>query len=239
MKERFPTVDSALCLRFLRARKGKVPDAIEMLRTHLQWRKDTFPISFESVKDQILKQKFLLRGRDLDGTLIIYIMGRNLGPDTYDSLENHMHSVFYLLEFVFEELLEDPMDKFTIIYNRVGNENTLGDNDWVKAIAGALQHQYPERMKRCLVYPTDRVFRWIWKIVKVFFDPVTADKIAFVGNEKELQKYVSPDQLLREVGGTDDFVFDIEHLENRGMISEEMRNLKRVAPKAMTVYDFD
>ena len=131
------------------------------------------------------------------------------------------------------------MDKFTIIYNRVGNEKTQGDTEWVKAIADALQNQYPERMKRCLVYPTDRVFRWIWKIVKVFFDPVTADKIAFVGSEKDLQNYVAKEQLLREVGGTDDFVFDINHLENREMLSLEMREKERVAPKAMTVYEFE
>jgi hypothetical protein len=44
--ENYKELDSALCLRFLRARKGVVPDAIEFLRQHLEWRRATFPIEY-------------------------------------------------------------------------------------------------------------------------------------------------------------------------------------------------
>jgi hypothetical protein len=60
----------------------------------------------------------VLRGRDKDGDLIIYIHGHKMGPHTYNSIEEHMQSVYYLLEVVFAEIMEDPMDKFCIVYNR-------------------------------------------------------------------------------------------------------------------------
>jgi len=93
--------------------------------------------------------------------VVIYIFGRRLGPDTYVSLDEHMRSVFYLLERVCAEVLVDPMDKFTIVYNRVDVDNAKSDQDWVKAIAAALGNHYPERMKRCLVYPSNAVFRYV------------------------------------------------------------------------------
>ena len=58
MKALFPKVDSAMLLRFYRARKGNVPAAEQMLKKHLKWRKDKFPITWASVEDQIKKGKF-------------------------------------------------------------------------------------------------------------------------------------------------------------------------------------
>ena len=165
-------------------------------------------------------------------------MGNRLGPDTYESLDEHMDSVYYLLEVVCAEILEDPMDKFTIVYNRLDIDSTKSDNEWVKEIGKALADHYPERMKRCLVYPTNTIFRYIWNIVKIFFDPVTAAKIQFVGTQEDLYKWVDKDQLLMCVGGTDPYVYDPSHVQTKGMISDEVKNMKRVAPKAQTVYDF-
>jgi hypothetical protein len=128
------------------------------------------------------------------------------------------------------------MDKFCIIYDRYDVDRAKSDTPWVKAIAKALGDQYPESMKKCIVYPSNRVFRYIWNIVKPFFDPVTAAKIVMVGGQDELYKYIEPDQLLRHTGGTDDYVFNVEHVESKEMMTEELRNLERVAPDPQTVY---
>jgi hypothetical protein len=106
----------------------------------------------------------------------------------------------------------------------------------VKAIAAALGNQYPESMKRCLVYPSNRVFRYIWNVVKVFFDPVTAAKIVMIGKQEELFKYVEPSQLVKRVGGTDDYEYKTEHVDTKEMMSEEAKNLTRVGPPPQTVY---
>jgi len=118
MKARFTNIDSATLLRFLRARKMNVEKAREMLESHLEWRSETFPITYSQVEKQAALAKYVLRGRDKDGDLIIYIHGHKMGPHTYNSIEEHMQSVYYLLEVVFAEIMEDPMDKFCIVYNR-------------------------------------------------------------------------------------------------------------------------
>jgi len=107
------------------------------------------------------------------------------------------------------------MDKFCIIYDRCDVDRAKSDKPWTKAIVTALGNQYLKSMKRCIVYPSNRVFRYIWNVVRVFFDPVTVAKIVMVGSKEELYKYVSPDQLLRHTGGTDDYQFDIEHVHNK------------------------
>ena len=89
-EENYKEPDSALCLRFLLARKGKVPDAIDFLCQHLDWRRSTFPIQLGDIEEELRKGNYVLRGVDRDGDVIIYIRGCYLGLDTYLSLENHM-----------------------------------------------------------------------------------------------------------------------------------------------------
>jgi hypothetical protein len=231
-------VDNATLVRFLRARKGVVDDAATMLMNYVQWRKSKFPIARDRVISQITKGKFVMAGRDLDGDIVIYIHGRTLGPSTYESLDEHMDSVYYLLEIVCAECLEDGLDKFTIIYNRLDVDNVESDNDWVKAIGKALADYYPERMKKCVVFPTNAVFRYIWKIVKIFFDPNTASKVCFVGNFSQLTQYFHQDEILKELGGNNEYVYDPEHVWNKGMLSEDFVRKERFQAKAQIVYDF-
>jgi len=51
MRGVFPNVDDAMLLRFARARKCDEGKAGEMLRTHLEWRRNTFPIRYEVSED--------------------------------------------------------------------------------------------------------------------------------------------------------------------------------------------
>ena len=130
------------------------------------------------------------------------------------------------------------MGKFTIIYNRVDATTANTDIEWVKAMACALADHYPERMAKCLVMPADSVFRSVWKVAKVFFDPDTVEKIVMLATKEQLIEYVPLGQLLREVGGTDGYEFDASHVETREMVSEECRRLKRSNPEAQRVYEF-
>jgi hypothetical protein len=70
-------------------------------------------------------------------------------------------------------------------------------------------------MKRAYVIPANMLFRTIWAIAKVFFDPDTASKIVFVSGTQTLKKYIDEDQLPVELGGTLNYEFDINHLLNK------------------------
>ena len=102
--------------------------------------------------------------------------------------------------------------QFTIVYNRLHVEKKNRDLKWAENIGKTLANHYPERMKRAYVIPANMIFRTIWAIAKVFFDPDTASKIAFVSGPQTLKKYIDEDQLPVELGGTLDYEIDINHL---------------------------
>jgi len=217
LKEKFPNIESATLLRFFRAAKNNKQTAVDKIVDHIKWRQDIFPISFESIKEECSKGKYLLCGRDKEGSLVIYIQGHELGPHTYTSIEHHMESVFYLLEVVCSEILEDPLEKFTIVYNRVKVEKKNRDFAWAENIGKTLANHYPERMKRAYVIPANIIFRTLWGIAKVFFDPDTASKIAFVSGPTGLKKYIDVEQLPVELGGNLEYKFDVDHLFTKKM----------------------
>jgi hypothetical protein len=41
------------------------------------------------------------------------------------------------------------------------------DIDWAKGVAQLLQHNYPERLYRAYIVPSNVIFRGIWSICKV------------------------------------------------------------------------
>mmetsp|Transcript_28224 Transcript_28224/g.53414 ORF Transcript_28224/g.53414 Transcript_28224/m.53414 type:complete len:528 (-) Transcript_28224:46-1629(-) len=212
LKLQFPEIESAALLRFFRASKFKLQDATDRIVDHIKWRQDVFPISFERVKEDCSRGKYVMMGRDKEGDLVIYLHAHEMGSHTYSTIEEHMNSVFFLLEIVTAEILDDPMDKFTIVYNRTRAEKKNRDLAWAENIGKTLANHYPERMKRAYVIPANVLFRTLWTIVKVFFDPDTAAKIRFLSGPKELQKYIAVDQLPVDLGGELEYEFNVNHL---------------------------
>ena len=235
----FPVVDVFTLLRFLRASKLVVPDAVAKLENHLRWRQETFPIAFESVKADCACGKYVLCGRDKDGDVVVYLQGHEMGPHTYTTIEEHMKSVYFLLEIVCTEILDHPMDKFTIVYNRMEATTKNRDLKWAENIGKSLQQHYPERMKRAYVVPANVVFRALWSIVKIFFDPDTAEKVAFLSGPNELKKYIKDEQLPVELGGTCEYKYDVEHLFTKLMPGyNKNKGTVEGAPLAQKVYSF-
>jgi len=104
------------------------------------------------------------------------------------------------------------MDKFTVVYNRLDVDKKNRDLAWAEQIGKTLANHYPERMKKAFVIPANIIFRSIWKIVKVFFDPDTASKISFLSGINELYKYIDQDQVPMEMGGGLVYNYDVNHL---------------------------
>lgn len=76
-----------------------------------------------------------------------------------------------------------------------------------------LSDNYPERLKRLIIYPFPWYGRAIWSMAKVFIDKRTQDKVTLLadttasaasGNPpEELFKYVPQDEIPLCCGGTD------------------------------------
>jgi len=112
--------------------------------------------------------------------------------------------------------------RFTILYDRqnfVKKDNL--DLDLLKAIAKIFSDNSPESMERTCVYPCGPILRGLWQIVKWFFDPVTRNKVSMLGSPEAFKEYVPSDQLMKDMGGTSDFVWE----ENDEKLWEEFVKL--------------
>lgn len=72
----------------------------------------------------------------------------------------------------------------------------------------ALSDNYPERLKRIVMYPFPWYGRAIWSVVKVFIDKRTQDKAYLIGDTgkreipKDLREFVDPANIPEVCGGT-------------------------------------
>lgn len=94
-----------------------------------------------------------------------------------------------------------PLEKITVIFSRIksGRENT--DLDWTKECGAVFQNHYPERLHVAAVAPINLVFRGIWQVAQLFFDPATRSKIVLAGNTKVFLNHVHEHDLAEEFGG--------------------------------------
>lgn len=58
-----------------------------------------------------------------------------------------------------------------------------------------------------LKYPAKQVAKGIWRIIKGWLDPVVANKVHFTNGRSGLEEYIAPSQILKELGGDEDWEY--------------------------------
>jgi len=76
--------------------------------------------------------------------------------------------------------MPDDKTKATMLIDRTDFVSENSDVELVKNILKVLQDNYPERLYRCIVYPSGFVFFGIWNLIKFFLDPVTQEKVLII-----------------------------------------------------------
>jgi len=166
--------DTTLC-RFLLARNCNVAKATELLSKHLEWKQTNWPIRKESFIREYVKGKVWLHGTDNEGhPLIVYRSCLHLPHDR--DVEEMGRMALWWAECVVS-LMPPDKSKATILIDRVGAGTSNQDMEFVRHAAALFQNNYPERLHRAIVYPSGIVFYSIWALVKLFLDPVTAQKV--------------------------------------------------------------
>ena len=77
----------------------------------------------------------------------------------------------------------------------------------VKFMIKCFEANYPESLGTVLVYKAPWVFNAVWSIVRGWLDPVVAGKVSFVKNVDELEKFVPKNQIPKELGGDENWVY--------------------------------
>ena len=77
----------------------------------------------------------------------------------------------------------------------------------VKFMIKCFEANYPESLGSVLVYKAPWIFQGIWKIIKGWLDPVVASKVHFASNVDELQEWIPRGQIMKELGGLEEFTY--------------------------------
>ncbi|XP_032327351.1 SEC14-like protein 2 isoform X3 [Camelus ferus] len=190
-----------------------------MLRKHVEFRKQKDIDNIESWQPPEVVQQYLsggMCGYDLDGCPIWYDIigpldakGLLLSASKQDLLRTKMRDCELLLRECARqtEKTGKKIETITLIYDCEG----LGlKHLWKPAVEAygeflcMFEENYPETLKRLFIVKAPKLFPVAYNLIKPFLSEDTRKKIMVLGaNWKEvLLKYVSPDQLPVEYGGT-------------------------------------
>ncbi|KAM0448619.1 hypothetical protein ACHAPV_010020 [Trichoderma viride] len=254
----------ALALRFLRARKWDVEKALVMLVSTMSWRHTEMKVDEDIMKNgeegavldaqngkgdakkvgedflaQLRMGKSFLHGVDKQGRPICVVRVRlhHQGEHCEESLER---CTVYLIETA-RMVLRPPVDTATVVFDMTGFSMANMDYTPVKFMIKCFEANYPESLGAVLVHNAPWIFQGIWKIIRGWLDPVVAAKVHFTNNKKDLQEFIEPAHVLKELGGDEDWEYKyVEPIagENDAMKDTETRGkLVGVREKLMKEYE--
>ncbi|GFQ76054.1 SEC14-like protein 2 [Trichonephila clavata] len=217
-----PEHDDYFCLRWLRARKFNVTDAVQMLRTSLQWRKQ---IGAESLIDDYEPHEVLTKyfpgglvGHDKEGCPVWII------PFGHMDIKGMFYSVkkSEFIKYVVKlmEISEQDMkDQTEELGKKIETHSIIFDMDnftmkqvaWKPAVdmmtqlVKVFEDNYPERLKKTYVINAPAFFPMAYAMIKPFLSEETAKKIHVYVKEtwkSAVFEDIDPSELPSQWGGT-------------------------------------
>lgn len=140
-------------LRYLRATKWKVPDALKRLQGTLVWRReygaDTFTADYISPENETGKQ--VIQGYDNEGRPCLYL---SPGKQNTKMSDRQIHHLSFMLDRTLDMLPPGQETTCLLINFKGAASGTVPTVGQAKAVLNILQNHNPERLGRALI--TDR-----------------------------------------------------------------------------------
>ncbi|KAG5958775.1 hypothetical protein E4U56_005330 [Claviceps arundinis] len=220
----------ALVLRFLRARKWNMDQALVMLISAVNWRHSKMKVDQDIMKNgeggaaddekngdttsrklgaDFLKQcrsgKSFLHGIDKAGRPICVVKARLHKADE-QSLETLERHTVYTIETT-RLVLNPPVDTANIIFDMTGF--TLANMDYhsVKFMIQCFEANYPESLGVVLVHNAPWLFQGIWRMIRGWLDPIVAAKVHFTNNSAGLREFIQPERIIKDLDGDEDWTY--------------------------------
>ncbi|KAJ5544561.1 hypothetical protein N7461_006865 [Penicillium sp. DV-2018c] len=240
----------SLLLRFLRARKWDTKKALVMLISTMRWRllemhvDDDIMFHGEELAlkqsrgsdakekkkgDDFLTQirlgKSFLHGVDRAGRPICVVRVRlhKAGDQNNEGLERF---TVWTIETA-RLLLAPPVETATIVFDMTDFGLANMDYAPVKFMIKCFEANYPESLGTVLIHKAPWLFSSIWNVIKGWLDPVVAAKIHFTKNRQDLEKFIHPSQILKELEGDEDWEYkyvEVPENENPKQADRETRD---------------
>lgn len=219
-----PEHDDRYLLRWLRARDFNLNKAEQMLRAHVEWRKQfgTDDVATWPESPEVLRKYYPggFPGYDREGRPVSIIpfggcdLKGLLMSVTQDDVMKHVVRQFEIVEEDIKQQskkLGKAIETITYIFDFEGfGLSTLASKaviDYLTSLMCVFEDNYPERLNKAFVINAPRYFPIFWKIIRPFLSELTARKLALYGKDEEAWKKallleIDADQLPQYWGGT-------------------------------------
>ncbi|KAJ8973394.1 hypothetical protein NQ317_002762 [Molorchus minor] len=212
--ERVKTDDNWL-QRFLLHQEGNVPNALNMMWTSINWRKDNnvndnthklihiLEITEDNVKKDILcSGAFFPYGADINGCTLLILKSKKYVKGAIDPDELKRCVIYW-----FERLERQTKGKkITLFFDMEGSGLSNMDMDFIKYLIGLFKEYYPFFLNYIIIFEMPWILSAAFKIIKSWLPEKAIEKIKFVG-KKDIKTYVPLDQAFKSWGGQSDYVF--------------------------------
>mmetsp|Transcript_33948 Transcript_33948/g.88442 ORF Transcript_33948/g.88442 Transcript_33948/m.88442 type:complete len:599 (-) Transcript_33948:106-1902(-) len=222
-----PQVNDVFLLRFLKARKGVVPDAAAAIQAHLAWAKTVkleqmvssppfpelpavkrcYPHGYHGV-DRVGRPVYFERLGALNLTELMRVTSHE-AMLKYFAREAELQ--------IREKFPACSLQKGTLVHRSVTVLDLQGltfsgvtnaqARKFITAVIQVQADNFPEVMGSTVIVNAPRIFSLAWSFVKPLLDPVTTAKIEIIGPDppavsKKLLEMIAPDNLPDFLGGT-------------------------------------
>ncbi|KAF9126066.1 hypothetical protein BGW39_006961 [Mortierella sp. 14UC] len=208
-----------IVLKFIRARKWVLDDALKMFLNALKWRiverldelVELSDVELDAKYPKFIEQmrigKGYLRGADPLGRPMSVVNTR-LHHKSDQPAETIHRFTLYTMECG-RILLPREAETVIVIFDL--SNFGLDNMDWgfVRLFVQCFESYYPETLGVCVVHRAPFVFWGLWKLIQPLLDPVVASKFVFTRNNAELHKVIPQERLpIIHYEGLDDWKYE-------------------------------
>ncbi|CAN8229127.1 unnamed protein product [Cochlearia groenlandica] len=213
--------------RYLDARNWNVEKAKKMIEETLKWRSTYKPqeirwhqVAHEGETGKVSRASF----HDRQGRVVL-IMRPALQNST--SAEGNIKHLVYLLENAILNLPKGQEQMSWLIDFTGWSMAANVPMKTTREIVYILQNHYPERLGVAFLYNPPRLFQAVYRAVKYFLDPRTAQKVKFVypkdkTSDELMTLHFDVENLPKEFGGKSTLEYDHEDF-SRQMLEDDVK----------------
>ena len=195
MQRLFPDASESEIVRFLIARKGVVEHSSAMLRAARLWHATNFPSKLKEIIPALKTGCIFAHGQALDGTPALYFRSALYDSKAASAMQYTLAAA-YVIDTVLATTNQTAVTVIVCVAQVPGAPNEGADLNFIKSFVKVLSDNYPERLRRLVLYPFPLIGRVVWSIVKLFVDKRSQEKVVLLPGDSEGNL---PEQLLNYV----------------------------------------
>ena len=208
MQRLFPDANESEIVRFLIARKGVVEHSSAMLRAARQWHTTNFPSKLKEIIPALKTGCIFAHGQALDGTPTLYFRSALYDSKAATAMQYTLAAA-YVIDNILASTNQSAVTVIVCVAQVPGAPNEGADLNFIKSFVKVLSDNYPERLRRLVLYPFPLFGRVVWSIVKLFVDKRSQEKVVLLPGDgdgnlpEQLLNYVDRSAVPQCCGGLD------------------------------------